>query len=228
MSIKNTLLKQKAIQLRKKGKSYAEILKTVPVAKSTLGLWLKDVGLSQPQQQRLTAKRLAAVMRGGEAKKNQRLQKTQQLEGQAISEIGHISSRELFLIGVVLYWAEGSKQKPHNPSERVAFSNSDAPMIRLFLRWLGTIGVSRDDISFSLYAHDTALHRTEEIRACWSKSLKLRINKFEKVYMKHGSVNTFRKNKGVGYYGQVRVSVAKSTDLNRKINGVVLGIAKNS
>lgn len=223
----NNQLKEKAILLRRDGKSYSEILKTIPVAKSTLALWLRDVGLSVPQKQRLTEKRLAAVKRGGEAKRNQRLEKTQQIESAAIDEIGNISQRELFLIGTVLYWAEGSKQKIHNPSERVIFSNSDVLMIHVFLKWLKAIGIPDDDILFSLYLHGTAIHRVKEIQEHWSKSLKLRINKFEKVYFKKGSSKSFRKNTGNGYYGQARVSVARSTNLNRRINGWVLGITKN-
>jgi hypothetical protein len=220
-------LKEEAISLRRKGRSYTEILKSIPVAKSTLALWLRDVGLSKPQQQRLTEKRLQAAKRGGEVKRNQRLIKTQQIERKALNEIGEISHRELFLIGTVLYWAEGSKQKPHNPSERVNFSNSDALMIRVFLKWLCAIGIPSNEVIFSLYLHDTARHRVTEIQEYWSKSLKLRINKFEKIYFKKGSTKSYRKNIGAGYYGQVRVSVLKSTDLNRQISGWIQGIVKN-
>jgi hypothetical protein len=220
-------LKEEAIRLRQKGQSYTEILKIVHVAKSTLALWLHDVGLSQPQKQRLTEKRLQAVKRGGEAKRNQRLKKTQQIEDKALNQIGKISDRELFLIGTVLYWAEGSKQKPHNPSERVNFSNSDVLMIRMFLRWLGAIGIPSNEIMFSVYLHDTARHRVTEIQEYWSKSLKLRINKFEKIYFTKGSTKSYRKNIGEGYYGQVRVSVLRSTDLNRQISGWIQGIVKN-
>jgi len=227
MSTKNVKLKQKAVSLRKQGKSYSEILKIVPVAKSTLSLWLREVGLSKPQKQRLTAKRLAAVKRGGEAKRSQRIKVTRKILENAENEIGKISQRELFLIGTVLYWAEGSKQKPHNPSERVTFSNSDVLMIRLFLKWLKAISIPQDEISFSIYLHDSAAHRTDEVQRYWSKSLKLRINRFEKIYFKRGSVKSFRKNRGVGYYGQVRVSVLRSTNLNRRISGWVLGITKN-
>lgn len=49
-------LQQKAIRLRKEGKTYSEILRVVPVAKSSLLLWFKDVGLSTEQVQRITAK----------------------------------------------------------------------------------------------------------------------------------------------------------------------------
>ena len=226
MSI-NANIKEKAIELRKNGKSYSEILEVVPVAKSTLSLWLGGVGLTVAQKQRLTEKRLSAVKRGGLAKNTQRLARTKKIQEKAIGDIGKISKKDLFLIGTMLYWAEGSKQKPHNPSERVMFSNSDPKMLSVFIKWLDSIDVPRAEISFSIYLHDTAAHRINEIQEYWSKTLKLSINKFEKIYFKPSSGKSFRKNMGVGYYGQIRVVVARSTNLNRKIEGWVLGIIKN-
>ena len=44
--------KNKAIKLRKQGKTYVDILRAVPVAKSTLALWLKEAKLSQAQNQK--------------------------------------------------------------------------------------------------------------------------------------------------------------------------------
>ena len=167
-----------------------------------------------------------AVKRGGEAKRQQRLDITKKLMSEAAAQIGKVSKRELFLIGVVLYWAEGSKQKAHNPSERVTFSNSDPEMIKVFLEWLCTVKVKEHDISFSIYLHETSLHRTEEVKEYWSKTLKLRINRFEKIYNKPSSGKSFRRNMGAGYYGQVRISIAKSTNLNRRIDGWVKGIVK--
>ena len=98
--ITKTLEKEKAIALRKEGKTYSQIMKVVPVAKSTISLWFKEVGLSKEQKQVLTANRLAAAMRGGAAKRKQRIEKSAAIIRAAQSEIGPISKRELFLIGV--------------------------------------------------------------------------------------------------------------------------------
>ncbi len=42
--------KKKARKLRKKGKSYSEILKKVKVSKSTLSVWLRDIKLTAEQK----------------------------------------------------------------------------------------------------------------------------------------------------------------------------------
>lgn len=219
-------LRQKAIELRKAGLSYSEILQNIPIAKSTLALWLKNIGLSKPQLQRLTMKRLEASKKGGEVRRERRLRDTKEIQHQAIIEIGDISRRELILIGTALYWAEGSKQKTHSVSERVIFSNSDVEMVKVFLAWLNVIEVKQNDIHFSVYLHETAKDRVDEIRQYWSKSLKLSINRFEKIYFKKGSDKSYRKNVGVAYHGQMRITIRRSTDLNRKIDGWSRAIVK--
>jgi len=68
---------EKAIVLRRQCLSYREILNQIPVAKSTLSLWLQSVHLSVPQKQALTQKKLDAARRGAETKRRQRLLSTE-------------------------------------------------------------------------------------------------------------------------------------------------------
>jgi hypothetical protein len=111
----------------------------IPVAKSTISEWLHSVGLSKQQKQRLTEKKLASMKRGAEAKREKRLSLTKEIKRKARGEIGKITERELWLIGVMLYWAEGSKEKDYYPGSRVALINSDPDMIIIFLFWLKKI-----------------------------------------------------------------------------------------
>jgi len=213
--------KIRSIELRKKGLSYSEILKIVPVAKSTLAVWLHSVGLSKKQKRRLTEKKLASALRGAAKRKNQRLALTTSLMEAAQKEIRKISDRELFLIGTALYWAEGSKQKDHNVSARVRFSNSDPKMIKLFLLWLDKIcGIKSLDIRCDLYIHE----KSDIIKAksFWQKEIMLPI---EGVYFKTTKI-TKRKNIGNNYVGLININVKRSTNLNRKISGWIDGICK--
>ena len=103
--------KELAIHLRRKGKSYSEILAKIPVAKSTLSLWLREIGLSKPHKQKLTEKRLLAARRGGETRKKQRLEFTKSIYKKTSDDIDKISKRDLWLMAVMLYLAVGSKEK---------------------------------------------------------------------------------------------------------------------
>ena len=75
-------LKQKAIKLRQIGRTYSEILKEIPIAKSTLSLWLREVGLSKKQVQKITQKRIEGQKRGAQAQKNKRINKQKEIISQ--------------------------------------------------------------------------------------------------------------------------------------------------
>lgn len=221
--------KEKAIKLRKRGFSYSEILKEVPVAKSTLSLWLKNIGLAKKQKQRLTEKKLASALRGARAKRTHRLVITEEIKNKARNEIGKLSDRELWLIGIALYWAEGSKQKEHNVSQAVKFSNSDPLMVRVFLQWLQNIcKISKSDIYFRIAIHETAANRLEEVQRYWANTTGFSLNNFLKTDWKKHKINTRRKNVGDKYYGLLNIYIKSSTNFNRKIQGWIGGISKYS
>lgn len=224
--ITKTEEKERAVALRKKGLSYGEILKEIKVAKSTLALWLKDVGLAKAQKQRLTQKRLEAALRGAIAKHNQRIVTTERIKLEAQKEIKNISDRELWLIGVALYWAEGSKQRDSHPSVEARFTNSDLLMIRLYLKWLQKIcKVAIEDIKFEIYIHETGNIGTA--KKYWANQLNLSVNEFQKIRLKKNKIKTLRKIIGENYHGLLRVTVRRSTILNRKITGWTEGICQN-
>ena len=146
--------KARAISMRKQGLTYSEIRRDIPVAKSTLSLWFHDVGLAEHQKQRITAKRIEGQKRGAEARRTQRIKVQHDIWSAAEKEIGELSRRELWLIGIALYWAEGAKEKTWRTGARLIFSNSDPRMIRAFVAWIKEFaGVKYGDIQFLLIEH---------------------------------------------------------------------------
>ena len=135
----DSTIKARAIQLRKGGSSYSEILKVIPVAKSTLTEWFVDVGLSKRQKQKLTEKKKAGQRLGAAARRSKRIQVQSQIISVARKEIGVLSERELLLVGACLYWAEGSKEKSYQPGSPLKFSNSDWRMVKIFQEFLRRI-----------------------------------------------------------------------------------------
>jgi hypothetical protein len=222
-------LKKKAIELRRKGFSYSEILKEIIVAKSTLSLWLKEVGLAKSQKQRITANRIAGQMRGAAARREQRLKLTQVIHKEALIDTNGLTLKELWYIGIALYWAEGAKQKSYHVSQRVSFSNSDPYMIAVFLKWLNEcLKIPAERIYCDLYIHESHKHRLQEIVDFWSIKTGFASDHFQKIYFKKNvSKKTYRKNTGLLYNGLLRVNITSSTDLNRKITGWIQGIIKH-
>ncbi len=217
-----------AIKLRKKGLSYSEILERVPVAKSTLSLWLKSIGLTAAQKQRLTKKKLAAMKRGWETRRKQRLDITEMIKNEARKDIGRISARELWLMGVMLYSAEGSKQKENNVSQNVQFCNSDPEIIKVFIKWLLDIcKIDKKNIYFRIHLHENSKKRLSKVQKYWSKVTKFPVKYFQNITWKKNKVHTRRKNIEEKYFGLLSIGVRKSTNLNRKISGWAEGIYNN-
>lgn len=210
--------------MRQRGRTYSEILAEIPVAKSTLSEWLKSVGLSKPQKQRITQKRLAAAQRGADSRKNTRLHELEEHIVKGRDHVGSLSPRELWLIGVSLYWAEGSKQRETDLSRGVTFGNSDVEMIKVFMQWLHLMGISGSAYYFELYVHETRKTEIPVFKAWWARQLDLPVKRIDRVYLKKGNIKTNRKNTGDLYHGLIRIKVNASTVLNRKINGWIHGI----
>lgn len=224
MSKKN--LKNKAIQLRKEGNSYSEILKEISVSRSTLSLWLRSVNLSKRQKQELTFKKLQAAWRGGEVKKRKRIENSKKIIEQAKMEIGRITDRDAWIAGIMLYWAEGSKQKETNISAGIMFSNSDPIMLRFFINWLRKyLNVTRQDMILEIYFHENFKSKQNDFIKYWSNELDFPIEKFDRIYFKKNIIKTKRKNVGVKYHGQINVKVRRSTNLNRRISGWIQGFS---
>lgn len=212
--------KLKAIERRKNGATYSEILNEVSVSKSTLSLWLKKVGLSVPQKQRITEKRLAAQRRGALAKRQMRLDLIKQIERDARAEIGHVDEKVFWMVGAALYWAEGNKQKLHDVSCGIKFSNSDPLMVKYFYRWLTEIcRLGDQDLVFEIYVHRGC--DILAIKKFWSDELGLDISFFDKIRFKPNKFRSYRKNTGEEYHGLVRINVKRSANLNRRIMGWV-------
>lgn len=219
------ILRNKAIILRKQGLSYSEILKRIPVAKSTLSDWLHSVGLSKHQMQRITNKKLAAIRRGGETKKRQRIERIKKIKSKAISEIGLIDKNNLWLMGIMLYWAEGAKEKEYAPGQGVVFSNSDPMMIKIFLKWLKEcLRVPEKRISLEIYIHETHKNKVIGTQEYWSSATGFSLSKFGKIYYKKDKPSGSRKNRGEDYHGLLRIRVRESADINRRIAGWIEGI----
>lgn len=220
--------KEQAILLRKQGKTYDEIRKIISVSKSTLSLWLRSVGLAKKQKQRVTEKRLLALQRGHKKWRQMRVDRANKIIQEARADISKINKQQLFFMGVMLYWAEGSKEKEHRPGQGVYFSNSDPKMISIFLLWLRKIFLIPDErLLVDIYIHESHKSRIIEIKRYWAKETGLLLSKFDKIYFKKHTIKTNRKKIDNDYFGQIRLKVRRSTDLNRKISGWIQGIVNS-
>ncbi|MBC9727330.1 hypothetical protein [Streptomyces sp. TRM68367] len=219
-------LRQKARELRLQGWTYDQIQVELGCSKSSISLWVRD--LPKPERKRSPEEAAAIARRGWEAKLHLRDEERQRAKEAAKQAVGDLSARELFLVGVGLYWAEGGKDKPYDRRENVAFVNSDPGMIKVFLAWLDLLGVERERLRFNVMIHETADVAGAE--QYWADLVGADRCTFNKTTLKKYNPKTFRKNVGDTYRGCLVIKVLKGADLYRRIEGswygIVLGAAQ--
>jgi hypothetical protein len=209
--------RERAVALRRQGLSYKQILKIVEGSSSSLSVWLRDVPLTDLQRVGLRRRKQEAIERMARRLRENRLAREAAIRREAAAEVGTVSDRDLFIAGLVAYAAEGTKNKPWGGPVRVQFVNSDPRMITMFLRWLELIGVQRDSISVRL-----AIHETADVRGAldfWANIVGVPVQDFRRTALKRHNPKTSRKLAGPAYRGCLAVTVRKSIDLNRRING---------
>ena len=218
-------LREQAVKLRLEGYTYKEIRALVPVSKSTLSLWLKDIPLTHEQRDVLNDRRKGANERRTAAIRASHERRRAKVIDEARDQIQSVNDAELFVAGVIAYRAEGSKQKPWDRSAGVAFMNSDHALIKFFLQWLDLIGVNRKTLTFRVSIHESA--NVERALEFWSDVVGVPSSEFEKTTIKKHKPKTVRKNIGEDYHGCLTVGVRRSTRLNRQIAGWFQGIVDN-
>jgi hypothetical protein len=214
-------LRARARELRLQGWTYDRIEAELGCSRSSVSLWVRDLPRPERRDPREQAK-LAARKRW-EHELAVRDEKRQRTKTAAATEIGELSDRDLFVIGVALYWAEGTKDKPHARRERVTFVNSDPGMIRVFLAWLDLLSVERADISYRVMIHETA--DVDAAEMYWAEVVQADRSAFGKTTLKRHNAKTVRKNTGDEYRGCLVLTVRQSAELYRRIEGWWGGIS---
>ncbi|UKY50692.1 hypothetical protein [Streptomyces inhibens] len=212
-------LRAKARELRLQGMTYDEIQVELGCSKSSISLWVRDLPKPAPRTREEAS---AIARRGWEATLKRREEERRQTKTDAAREIGTLSDRELFIAGVALYWAEGTKDKPHARREGVTFVNSDPNVIRLYLAWLNLLGVEPERVGYRVMIHSTADVATAE--HYWADLVGVDVAALQKTTIKKHNPKTIRKNVGEGYHGCLVVRVRQSADLYRRIEGWWYGI----
>ncbi|MBU2109657.1 helix-turn-helix domain-containing protein [Patescibacteria group bacterium] len=170
--------RQKAIQLRIKGKSYSQIKKIIGVSKSTLSYWLKDHPLSEERIRELKSdpRRIEKYRATRLRQKQERFNKVYEKEKKNTRPF---SKRDLFIAGLFLYWGEGGKTK----YSELCVSNTNPAVIKFFLKWLKeSLNVPKEKIKIRLH-----LYRDMSIKKeinFWAKELTIPKNQFRKPYIK--------------------------------------------
>ncbi|MFJ8598319.1 hypothetical protein ACIREM_06225 [Streptomyces shenzhenensis] len=208
-------LRERARELRLQGWTYDQIEAELGCSRSSVSLWVRDLPKPEPKY---TPEEQRALMQEGLARRRAaEREKREETKVAALREVRELTDRELFMAGVALYWAEGSKSKPYDRRERAVFVNSDPGVIQTYLAWLDLLGVDRERLSFRLLIHESA--DVEGAQRYWAGIADVDASVFAKPTLKRHNPKTVRKNTGDEYHGCLVVVVARSAHLYNRIEG---------
>lgn len=173
--------KQKAIILRREGRSIKEIALIVGVSKSSASLWVRDIVLSKKQTSILKGNGFSSE--AIEKRRQKRLMNEQEKRDAvatlAQKDIKSISLRDLRIIGLCLYWGEGGKT--NQGSARI--SNSDPAVIKVMMRFFREI-CAVEEKKFRGLVHIHSHLNAKQAEQYWSQVSDIPREQFYKTYAK--------------------------------------------
>jgi transcriptional regulator with XRE-family HTH domain len=189
--------RQKAIDLRKQGKTYSEIKKALNISKSTLSDWLSGYSLSEQQLNLIRQESVKNKNLGTEktiiTKQKKRETRLQNIYAVEKNRWLSLSLKELELAGLLLYWGEGKK----NLKSSLGINNTDPQVVKFALLWMTkALKVSKERVKVELHLYSD-MDVTKEI-SFWAKELGIPKDQFYKPYIK-ASTRIAITQKGFGH-----------------------------
>lgn len=169
----------RAVELRRKGKSYSEIKEIMRVSKSSLSLWLRNIPLTEEQIKKIEGNKERAIERFRETMRLKREKRLLEYYKKQKKSWLPLSEREFFLAGLFLYWGEGNKASRHT----ISISNTDPTMLVFSLMWMEkSLKIPKESIKAALQLYSDM--DVEEAMDYWSYILGIPKSRFNKPYIK--------------------------------------------
>ena len=225
--------KEIAFKLRLSGKSYSEINKILGVPKSTMAGWFSGLILSKDLQDKIEIrahkKSLEGLIKRNKNQTKIAIIRAKSIRKQAADEIDKLSAKDIFMIGIILYWAEGYKksivyggrERTHHP---VSLTNSDPDIIKIFLRFLRAychVPENKIKAGLRIFQHQNG----NELLKYWQQKTKIPQKNFNKTYQGISKASLGKRPFNRLPYGIIQIVVA-DTALFHKIMGYIEGIKK--
>lgn len=197
------------------------IRKELDIPLGTLSSWFKNKPFKPNEV--VLARIKSGQYSYGERRRQERLAETANLLQVGRQEVGRLSKRDIWMIGLGLWVGEGSKT-----TEQIRLANSDPKVVTLWVRWLQEIcGVKEENIFLTLHIYEDV--DETECKQYWREIIGLHSVRFGKTQVDSRKNKSLTK-KGSLPYGTVHVSVRslgdsqKGVQLYRRFKGWVSAI----
>lgn len=210
--------KNLARELRKRGWSINDIYRKLDVAKSSASTWVRDIELTTFQKKELSEKgvKKEVIERRRITRLTRENTRRQAIIDKAKQDIHRLSEKDLFLVGITLYWAEGGKTQ----RGLVRFSNSDPGAIEVMMTFFRKI-CRVPEKKFRGYIHIHPHLDVKKAESYWSSISRIPLNQFYKTYRKPNKASLGKKDSLP--LGTLDIYVC-DTELFLKIMGWIEGI----
>ncbi len=211
-------LKSRAIKLRERGWSYNVIEKRLEVSKSTLSIWLRDIPFKPNAAVRKRIREgpaKAAVTINAKRRASIRVAKKA-----GAKQVGDLTKRDLFMLGIALYIGEGTKAH-----EQVQVINADTNVIRLAMRWFREVCRIPEE-NFSAVLHTYPDNSESSSLKYWSGVTGIPKHRFGKTQTDYRK-NKSDKKRRILPYGTVHIRIRSRGNpefgvaLHRRIMGMI-------
>ncbi len=183
-------IKEKAVNLRKRGYSIKEIAFKLHISASTSSEWLSGIVLSSMAQKRLARRKILGQYKSIFIRKKIREQQKVILEEEAFKLLSTIPvSHNLAKVYCsLIWWCEGAKN-----TTSVKFANSDPTLISNFLYLLRS-GFKIDESKLRALVHIHEYHNDKTQKQFWSKVTNIPLTQFHRSYLKPNTRKRIKEN----------------------------------
>ena len=215
--------REEVFKLRKEGHSYNHISQRTGVSKSTLSGWLFNVPYTP---NKITIDRInKARVTSNKVKTKIKIESIERAGKEAKKEVGEITKRDLFMLGIGIYIGEGAKT-----NDIVRIINADPKIIKLAVKWFEEVcNLPRENFRIKLHVYPD--NDLEQCIKFWSNASGIPSKQFQKTYI------DIRKDKkmfkrGKLPYGTAHLSIRSNGKKEfgvyfaRKINGWIEEVLK--
>jgi transposase-like protein len=222
----NVRQRENAQALRHRGSSISEIAKKLGASKSTVSYWCRDISLSDRQIRALATKKeeggRIGRLHAAEKKRLVRIKAVAIETERGKRDISRMTARDLFLLGIGLYWGEGYK----SGNEECGFTNSNPDIVKTFIIWMNRVyEIPISNLIARVSVNATHRDRVETIENYWSTVTKISLSQFTKTSLIKARTRKIYSDRG-NHFGTLRIKVRRGTSLRRRILGSIQAVAK--
>jgi metal-sulfur cluster biosynthetic enzyme len=134
--------------LRRLGLSYGEVMDLIPVKKSTLATWCREVKPSDEQYQAIRERTGSREGIPVDTQWKRRLE-IERIRAEARVQVRELIDQPIWVAGTILYWAEGAKTRNH-----LRLNSADPRALRLFIKWIREYLNPDARFTMQLHLHD--------------------------------------------------------------------------